>query len=525
MSRFRITIAALSLGLMAAAANADEGAWSVAPSHAAAAQLGRPVAAQTASADVPAPAALLERPRGLSNPPTTDPQVRPASFDPVFRAQAPDAKPLPPAGATSEAIAGPRNWQRFAPDQAVPAPTPVPECGAAAADCDACHGPLWTLFHHDWFGCKGEASACCGAAACDRGCCDPTGCDGGCCDFNRFYVSAEYLRWSTKGGFTPVLVTQGSLADLTSGARVGAIDLPGTAPLFGGTDLNSGGRSGARFMVGWWCGDEHAFGIEGGGFWLADKSANFTATSTGVPILTRPFFDTFTGLQQAELVAAPGILAGTINVRARNSLWGAEANLRSNLWCGPHWNVDLIGGYRYIGMDDSLAINESLQAIQVPVTIGVNDTFTTQNRFNGGQIGLDAEWKRNRWSVDFKTKVALGDVSERVNIIGTTVTNGVAAPGGLLAQPTNMGAHSRNRFAWSPELGVNLGYQVTDHVRAFVGYDFLYLSDVVRAGDQVDFRVDSRQLLHTGGGPNPAFIFHGTDFWAQGVSLGLEFKY
>ena len=117
------------------------------------------------------------------------------------------------------------------------------------------------------------------------------------------------------------------------------------------------------------------------------------------------------------------------------------------------------------------------------------------NRFNGGQVGLKGEWHWNRWSLDGRTIIAIGDVSEEVDIFGSKVANGVASSGDLLTQAgTNIGVHRRNRFAWSPEAALNLGYQVTDHMRVFVGYDFLYLSDVVRAGDQVNLAVNPNPL-------------------------------
>ncbi len=225
-------------------------------------------------------------------------------------------------------------------------------------------------------------------------------------------------------------------------------------------------------------------------------------------------------------MAAPGIVAGTVTARTSSTFNGAEANLRSNILGGPCWNVDLIAGYRYLGLEEDLTVGESLQALQVPVAFVLNDSFKVHNNFNGGQIGFESEWRRNRWSLDLKTKIAIGDVNERVDIFGSTVTNGLTSAHGLLAQPSNIGSYERNRFAWSPDIGANIGYQVTDHLRAFVGYDFLYLSDVVRAGDQVDLRVNPNQLRGVAAGPAlPAFNFHGSDYWAQGVSFGLEFKY
>jgi hypothetical protein len=63
-------------------------------------------------------------------------------------------------------------------------------------------------------------------------------------------------------------------------------------------------------------------------------------------------------------------------------------------------------------------------------------------------------------------------------------------------------------------------------MRAFIGYDFLYLSSVARAGNQVDLRTNGSLITPTPSGPsNPPFAFHGTDYWAQGVNFGLEFRY
>ncbi|HBI46231.1 MAG TPA: hypothetical protein DDY78_25765 [Planctomycetales bacterium] len=544
--------------MLATQAYAEEGSWGTPPPRAAApataAQLGRPVVGQ---APVPGPSApaLLERPRPLgegwaaspSQPSPSfgegqgggDAQVRPAAFAPLFRGQMGDAKPLP-AGPTvsGDAALMPRNWQRPSLDQTiVSAPSAAtPELDGASGDCGsgACCGrhPFRWLFGWmdglDGCGCKDggfDGGFGGGDDGFDGAC--PGVFGGGCCPpGNRFYASAEYLLWWTRGENLPPLVTAGSAGDRASGANVGAIGLPGTAVLFGGNDVNERARSGGRFMAGWWFGDQHLLGVEGGGFFLGRQSSNFTASSNGTPILTRPFFNAATGLQDSELVSAPNILAGTVTARTGNDFYGAEANLRSRVLCGPCWNVDLIAGYRYLALDEDLTISESLQALRVPLTFALNDSFRVHNRFNGGQIGLESEWRRNRWSLDLKAKVALGNVSERVDIFGSTVTNGVAVPRGLLAEPTNSGSFRRNRFAVSPDVGLNVGYQVTNHMRAFVGYDYLYLSDVVRAGDQVDFRVNPNQLRGVAAGPAlPAFNFRSSDFWAQGVSFGLEFKY
>jgi hypothetical protein len=101
--------------------------------------------------------------------------------------------------------------------------------------------------------------------------------------------------------------------------------------------------------------------------------------------------------------------------------------------------------------------------------------------------------------------------------------------GGLLTQPTNIGERDRNVFSVVPEIGVNVGYQVTDGLRVFAGYSFMYWTNVVRPGDQVDRVVNVTQLpgspVPFSGPARPAFSWNDTDFWAQGFNLGLEMRY
>ena len=99
--------------------------------------------------------------------------------------------------------------------------------------------------------------------------------------------------------------------------------------------------------------------------------------------------------------------------------------------------------------------------------------------------------------------------------------------GGLLTQSTNVGKYTLNEFAVLPEATVSLGYQLTDGIRASVGYTFLYLSNVSRAGNQIDPVVNSAQLPppRFTGPARPAFNRSDTDFWTQGINFGLEIRF
>ena len=122
-----------------------------------------------------------------------------------------------------------------------------------------------------------------------------------------------------------------------------------------------------------------------------------------------------------------------------------------------------------------------------------------------------------------------------INGAQTLLVGGVpaaSAPFGLLAQATNSGHFTRDRFSVVPEVGVNVGWQATPHFKLYVGYNFLYWTNVLRAGDQIDttLNVPSRPgplLLerNPANPPRPAVLFRETDLWAQGVNVGLQFTW
>jgi hypothetical protein len=104
--------------------------------------------------------------------------------------------------------------------------------------------------------------------------------------------------------------------------------------------------------------------------------------------------------------------------------------------------------------------------------------------------------------------------------------------GGVYALPSNIGRYFRDDLAVIPEIGINLRVCLSDHLQARVGYTFLYASSVARPGNQIDRVINPNQVptdpasFGTPGGPaRPAFSFRDSDFWAQGVSFGLELRY
>ncbi|CAN5173207.1 BBP7 family outer membrane beta-barrel protein [soil metagenome] len=370
---------------------------------------------------------------------------------------------------------------------------------------------------------------------------------------SRYWVSAEYLYFWTKDGNAPPLVTTGTPA---SG---GVLGVPGTRTI-NGDNLNYGPNSGGRFNAGGWLNCGATKGFEVGYFFLNNNSQQFQVGASGAPgtaVISRPFFNVITGRQDVELVAFPGVVGGTVRTTSGSSLQGADANLLCNLCrfvpcptsccptdCCPtdclvndrySYRVDFLVGPRWMQLNEDLEINERLTDANGNA-FTVNDRFQTRNNFYGGQVGVRGEWQRGRCFVNVLGKVALGVTHQEVLINGSTVVTPVGGqpglqPGGLLAQPTNNGNYSRDQFSVIPEIGFNVGCQVTDRLRVYAGYTFLYWSNVVRPGDQIDPVVNPTQLTTVAGpgrlvGPaRPAFQFKETDFWVQGISVGMQLNW
>jgi len=372
-------------------------------------------------------------------------------------------------------------------------------------------------------------------------------------DAPMFWGSAEYLLWWIKDSNTPPLVTQSPLM------ANGTLGQNGTTVLFGGPNIDNQVHSGGRFTAGVWIDNSHTWGAEGSYFFLGSRTNSFSAGGSGAPdsaTVGRPFINVNTGREDAELVAQANLLSGTVTVALNSRLQGADLNLIKFLDLSPgvkasaggeswFWPdnaaLDLIAGARYLQLNEGLDIRENLVvAAGVRGTAGsaitVSDRFGTRNEFYGGQMGARSQARFGNLFVNATAKVALGATRESVDIHGATSIHRpldvtTVAAGGLLALPSNSGNFSRSVFAIVPEVGVTVGYFVTERLQVFAGYNFLYVSDVARPGDQIDRTINPAMLPRGTAAPilvgpsRPVFLFKDTDFWAQGITVGISLQF
>jgi hypothetical protein len=369
----------------------------------------------------------------------------------------------------------------------------------------------------------------------------------------RFWGSADYLLWWIRRGNVPPLVVTGSPTD----PFPGALDQPGTRVLFGGNGLDYGTFSGLRLNLGGWLDQADRFGIEAGGFALEHRTIRFAAQAdaNGQPFLASPFIDALSGNQNVYFIsqnfadpALTALLTGGVGVFSSTSLWSWEISGVANVARDNGWTIDLLAGFRQTSLRENLTYVTTASNIApggaalfqlIPLDPGFTETtfdgFATRNTFNGGQIGTRIDRRWGPFTLDLAGKLAMGSMHEVVNIQGQTTTNAplpvTQAVGGIYAQASNIGTFSRDAFAVIPEVDVNLCFQIRRNIALRVGYTFLYMSNVVRPGDQIDPRINVNRVpidpaFGTPGGPNrPAFDMRTTGFWAQGINFGLEFKF
>ncbi len=347
-----------------------------------------------------------------------------------------------------------------------------------------------------------------------------------------FWVGIEGLVWWSKN--QPLAIPVVTTGPASQGSSAGNLGMPGTTSLNG--RLNYGAEAGFRMFTGGWFDDAHKIGANVSFFFLDQQSAGFAVADRagdGSFVLNEPL----SGAPFPTQVSAPGVATGDVAVHSSTRFGGADANLQYNLFRANGWTVNLMGGYRYLQLDESLVIttNSSLFAgtnytddagnvlVAAPPgsVVTAIDEFRTHNVFNGGQIGTEVQYLWGRWRLGGTGKLAVGNMHQTITIDGNTLVSPVGgAPvplaGGNYAT-LQTGRYSRDRFALVPEGQLTVGYAITPRITGTVGYNFLYLSNVARPGNQIDNSFD--------GVARPAVPMASSSYWSQGLTASLQFAF
>ena len=391
---------------------------------------------------------------------------------------------------------------------------------------------------------------------------------------SEVWIDADYLLWCIKKNPVSVpLLTTASLSD----AIPGAIGQPGTHTLLGHTKMNMGWMNG--FHVGLGSSITPDFGVEASYFLLPRVSKTRSLSTSGEPgsqNFAVPVFDVtgvlgLDGIPGESEFILPGPIFGPgffgrFKLRVSSRLQGAEIQGLYSAIQEDRWKLDGLGGFRWFQLHESLSFKANSGSVpNYPFGAGFfnfSDQFITANNFLAAQLGINASYLTGKWRFNGMLKGALGAMLEQIKIRGASSTSGGNVffltqgtanenlPGGIFAEPSNIWTHKKTTFAGAFEAKVCSGYRITRHLEVNLGYTFLWISKLLRPGDQIDRKINStltaladasRATVGTGPGPipfgtpgpapsprgpkRPKALFKTTTFWAQGFDVGITWNF
>lgn len=322
-----------------------------------------------------------------------------------------------------------------------------------------------------------------------------------------------------------------------------AVRTPGGSAdlLLGGHAIDSQPSAGGRFTTGWSNNTEQTSGLEIVYFFLGTRTFKQNVRSFGggtAPEFGLPYTNSVTGRQEVLSLARPGVAEGHLTALTSVRVQGWEVNSVANVMDEKCVKLNALIGWRYFQVHEGARLEAIQYRHDGRDAFRAADQFDAHNRFHGGQLGLQADVRRGVVFCEMTAKIAFGQNYEVVkNEAMTFFQPGGVGPAsaiyggtGLYVQPSNAGRTANGVFAVVPEGTFKFGFRLGDAGRLYVGYSFLYLSDAVRPGDQIDRTLNPNQLPLVTGlppvfGDRPARVVQRSDFWAQGLVIGLETRY
>jgi hypothetical protein len=264
---------------------------------------------------------------------------------------------------------------------------------------------------------------------------------------------------------------------------------------------------GFSLNVGAFLTESHTSAIEGSFFTIGPGATTFESFARGMLVI----FPGGASSSSPVVTLLPPPLNKSITsvLPSTFSTWftDADVNYRHTLYCAPNVRLDALAGYRFAYLQDELFLGDVPDA-------GSDDykqnRLAVSNAFHGGQVGLEGEYRLDKWFVSGTAKVGLGAVITDISTTGFFIGAQGKNPSGGYSRLLALTDPHQSRFGVLPSVNLTAGRQVRDHLRVFVGYSFQYLNNVTRLGDVLDATATSAKA---------------TDFWVQTINLGLEVRY
>ncbi len=342
----------------------------------------------------------------------------------------------------------------------------------------------------------------------------------------------------------------------------GELSGPATQVLYDDDETGYGFASGFNGDVGGWFGRDSRFGLELKGLYVPETTTTQAFRSRNEnSFLSVPYFNTALGSEYSVVIGQTltgnAASRGLVDIGSSIDFWGIGGGLqmRDLIDC-DEVDFEFVAGFRYLSLNERFWIdydtNPSVDTFFGQGTLAsylfaggtapafgsrihAQDDVQTENDFYGLDLGMTASVEMlPNLTVKLAPSIALGAMVQDVSIFGSGMAwqpNGqmLRTPYGVFTRPGGVGSWSETEFAVVPQIGVEFSYEVGYGISLFAGYNFLYVSSYASAGDQLDRRIDA-PIGPTGSytaSPRAAFRpeLETTDFWANGVNLGLRFTF
>ncbi len=351
---------------------------------------------------------------------------------------------------------------------------------------------------------------------------------------DRWFGSVELLLMFRKGDTLPPLVTT-TTADTPEQDTAGRLDQDETVVIAGDQRVLEEMTAGGRLTIGTWLDRYKDRSLVARGWFAGEETFGFSANQDTHDVLTRPFFNVSDGVTPADdtlIIAFPDLASGNVSVHADSNVYGGDVSIRQ-LWHKGHGGtIDLLYGYQYMGLDESLRISSTSTSLDddfnpVGSIRSVTDRFDVQNDFHGGQIGIATNYREGCWSFSSLAKVGFGSVRRRAELQGVDFRsidgNNATDPNGLLVRSTNSGVHTDDTFGWVPELDFTLGWQYFPAFDVTFGYHIIAMTDALQVSGVVDPNLATNLAPTPTGAQRPSPIFRHDTFYVQGIHFGLSY--
>jgi hypothetical protein len=358
---------------------------------------------------------------------------------------------------------------------------------------------------------------------------------------NESWVRGDWLSWSFRDMPVPPLIVSGDPTQANAGIPGG-----GNVRALVGPTRDLGQFNGARLAFGSWFDPAGELGGEITGTVFARNGTSDSFAGSATQTLSVPVVGT-NGLVGVYDFSFPGTTSGALVLNTATQLWGAEANLLRRWYGDGCLSVDTLFGYRYLQLVERIELLGRATPVPGNATFGgaqvhggasllTFDSFRTRTEFHGAQIGGRVEYRRDMFTLTAFGKGGVGATVQTLRVAGNTTLLGAngsrtTLPGGVRALPSNMGRDTNTDFSLLGETGIEIGLQLTKHASLRVGYNLLYVTDVLRPANVISPVVSLGQVPidptfgTATGAARPVTVFRASDFLAHGLTVGAVFDW